>query len=312
MAKKTKASTRRKSKPSRTKAKQQNARDLTVSEIEALKSHIAIDVKREVKKWVWRPVAILLIIGGFFGVTTYTGVKNLQKRLIAQAEKDMKKDIKELYNEKNVARVVNDVIRQDANDLIKEQVKTEVEFIMTDLKQKQDEYAQALSALYANQQKYSRIILLNELVLKAQNGDLESFKRLEVFANSSDKEFSVSAVEAIRRTYEMYFGQDSISYKYFREDLPNSEVVKRFEDDNFILRKLAVFTVRKRQMYGQIPTLIKRIQTEPNLDVLAAIQVTLNILLGENLRVLHDEAVPKYMEVWKEKKDQLLKSQDMK
>ena len=45
MAKKTKASTKRKSKPSSTKTKQQNACDLKVSEVEALKSHISNDVK---------------------------------------------------------------------------------------------------------------------------------------------------------------------------------------------------------------------------------------------------------------------------
>lgn len=308
MARKTRTSKRRKTKPSSGKAKQQNASDLKLSEVAALELRISDDVKRNVKRWLWLPVSILLIIGGFFGVTTYTGVKRLQTKLIAQAKEDLKKQVVDLYDEKNVARVVDDVIKQDANDLIRRKVEMEIDPVVRDIKKQQQEHSQVLADFRKDQEKYAMITLFHDLAFKAENGDVQAYRKLADVANFQDSELSQTAVQTIRRIYEMYFEQSSMIYRHYTDDVPDSKVIKGLYDKNFLIRKRAVCTVRKRQMYGQIQALIERIPVEPNLDVLASIQHTLNGLLGVKLKILDVGALTKYAEVWEHKKDELLDS----
>ena len=68
---------------------------------------------------------------------------------------------------------------------------------------------------------------------------------------------------------------------------------------------MAVYTIKKRTMYNQIPTLISMIPIEENLDVLAEINRVLNELLGTDINIMDDKRALRFEEAWENKKKQL-------
>ena len=267
--------------------------DLKFTEIEVIKEHIEKDVKKEIKTWIWKPITVFLIIAGFFGITTYTGIKQLQNRLMDKAKKDFETKVRTLYNEVNVAKVVNRLIEENVENLIEEKVKAEISPIIEDLKK--------------NQQGYTEIIELNKLAIYAESGDRQAFKKLKRIGDSPNQKYSRFAYRVALKVYEKY--NSGMFYKeWFKPTMPNVEAIKLLSDEDISKRKIAVYTVGRRKMYDQVPALISMIRTEVNLDVLAAITRVLNELLGTKIKVLHPDAADNLMNVWQEKREKLLKN----
>ena len=241
------------------------------------------DVDNAVRK---RPVWFVLALAvlGFLGYTSWTGIKSIQTKLLEEAEKQLQKQVATLYEEKHVTQVVDHVIRTDANDLIRRTVETQTASILDDLKHKQEEQSQVLTAFRRDQEKYATITLLHDLIIKAESGDVMAFRRLARMATLPDPALSEVAKQSARRVWDTYFNQSDIITRHFNDTVPESEVANHLSSENFINRRLAVFTVRRRKMYGQIPQLIDRITTETSLDVLAAIETVLNTMLGAHTR----------------------------
>jgi len=59
-------------------------------------------------------------------------------------------------------------------------------------------------------------------------------------------------------------------------------------------------------MYSQVPFLIDQIPRENSLDVMRAMQTTLNELLAVKYRIMDNDAQSKYAEAWVQKKESLL------
>lgn len=264
------------------------------------------DVKDALKKRWLRP-AFLVFVLAFLGYTSWSGLKDVQEKLLAEAEKRLKQQVEALYEEKNVARVVDEVIRHDANDLIRKMVETEIDPIVRDLRAKQEEQSKILTEFKKDQERYAKLTLLHDLTIKAESGDLPAFRALSKVAEFPEKDLSEAALASIRRIHEVYFGQSNIIRRHYEVNVPDSQVREYLRDGNSIRRKLAVCTVRSRKMYDDIPFLIERIPVERNLDVLAAMEATLNELLDAKYRILHDEAQSKYRGTWEQRKDTLLK-----
>ena len=268
--------------------------DLRFTEIEVMKEHIKEDVKKEIKTWIWKPISIFLIIAGFFGVTTYASIKQLQNRLMDKAKKDFETKIRTLYNETNVAKIVNILIKENAENLIREKTKAEIDPIIEDIKK--------------NQQEYAEITKLNELAINAESGDRQAFEKLERIAFSPNQKYSGFAYRVSLKVYEKY--NSGMFYKeWYKPTIPNVEVIKLLSDEDIRKRKLAVYTVGQRKMYDQVPTLISMIRTEVNLDVLATITRVLNELVGTEIKVLQPNSADNFMNIWQEKREKLLKNQ---
>jgi hypothetical protein len=284
------------------KLAESTAANIDYIRLKKIEDIIKNDVKKDIKAWVWRPIAVLLTIGAFFSVTTYTGIKTAQKAIIDEARKNFKEDVNTLYKEANVSVMVNTLIKENAENMIKEKVAEEINPIITDLKEDQNEYSKTLNEFKKEQAKYAEITLLNELSIKAINGDKNAFITLANSIQHLDLNHSQFAKDTIRGAYEKYFG-NRISYDYYKPIISDEEVIKNLDDENFITRKLAVGSIRQRKMYKQIPDLISRIKTETHLDVIGEIERTLNALLGMDIRSFDlEEATNAFMKTWESKK----------
>jgi len=295
-------------------AKQKNKKsdgkslNLDISRVEAIKQSITKDVKKEVKAWIWKPISIFLIITGFWGWTTYQGIKRLQGDLITKATKDLEEKVKTLYSKMNVEKVVDDLVKENAEDLIKDKVKLEVDPVVTEIKKDQEEYSKVLIEFKKQQERYAEITSLNELAVAAGNGDKEAFIKLNKLTVPLNSKYSSFAVQVVTKVYDTYFGKDSFTLKYYKAQISDKEVISHLNSKDFITRKLAVSTIKKRKMYDQVPKLIAMIKTEPTLDVLALISKVLNDLLNTNINILHDNARNDFTKAWAKKKAELSKT----
>lgn len=280
--------------------------DIDYIKLKGIEDIVKKDVKRDIKAWVWRPIAVLLIILGFFGYTGYEGLKKLQEKIIEDARRDFQEKVKILYEEANVSVMVSTLIKENAGNMIKEKVAEEVNPIIAGLKKDQNEYSMILDEFKKEQAKYAEITLLNELSIKAMNGDKNAFITLANLIERLDLNHSQFAKDTIRGAYEKYFG-NRLSYDYYKPSTSDEEVIKNLDDENFVKRKLAVGSIRQRKMYKQIPDLISRIKTETHLDVIGEIERTLNALLGMDIRSFDlEEATNAFMKAWESKKNELL------
>jgi len=284
-----------------------NTNYIKLKEIEDI---VKKDVKKDIKAWLWRPIAVLLVILGFFGYTSYEGLRRLQEKIIEDAKRDFQKKVETLYKEANVSVMVNTLIKKNAENMIKEKVAEEVSPIIADLKEDQNEYSIILNKFKKEQTKYAEITLLNELSIKAMNGDKNAFITLANLSVRLDSNHSQLAKDTIRGTYEKYFGS-RLSYNYYKPIISDEEVIKNLDDENFMKRKRAVGTIRKRKMYKQIPNLISKIKTEPHLDVIGEIERTLNKLLEMDIHTFDlEEAANAFMKTWESKKNELLNKKE--
>ncbi len=262
-------------------------------EILLIKDHIEKDVKKEMKTWIWKPISIFLVIAGIFGYTTYSGIKKLQDNLIENATKNIKKQIGELYSEKNVSAMVDEVIKDDASNLIKEKVNTEVDPIIKRLEE--------------DQKKYARLTSLQELAINAQSGDRKSYDELINISNDPTSKYAEFANRIALKIYVSYERNKASYYGQYFTTAKNEEIPERLNYDSSYWRKIAVDTIKKRRMYDQVPTLISMLKTETNLDVLTAIELALNQLLGTEASFFEEDSHDTFMKAWDSKKKGLLK-----
>lgn len=285
--------------------KQKKPSDLKISEIEVIKESIKKGVKQEIKSWLWKPISIFLIIAGFFGITTYTGIKQLQDKLMVKATEDFEEKINTLYSKKNVGKIVDELVKENTENLIKEKVKEEIDPVIANLKKDQEEYSNTLSKFRQEQQKYAAITLVSELSIKAEHGDRWAFMELCKIADLTNTTYSSFASQVAKKVYLNYFGKEYIS-EHYKPEISNSEVIRRLKDDHNHRRKLAVRTVSERKMYDQVPVLISMVRSEADLYVLGELQRVLNRMLDMKIKVLEEDAAGNFMRAWEEKKDQLL------
>jgi len=183
-----------------------------------------------------------------------------------------------------------------------------LETAQNDVNEMRYEYSQILKNFKKDQEKYATITLLNTLIIQATNGDKNAAIILADMSKNLNSEYSQIAKDAVRGAYEKYFGS-KISYNYFKPVIPDHEVIERLDEENFLERKRAIGTIRRRKMYKQIPNLISRLKTETHLDVIGEIERTLNALLGTKIKSLNlEEITDSYMNIWESKKSTLLNS----
>ena len=259
------------------------------------------------KRKLWTGFAVLVL--AFLGYTSWTGIESVQKGLLQEAKKQLQKQVAVLYEEKHVAQVVDRVIRNDANDLIRKTTETQVAPIIDNLKRQQEEQSRILDTFKQDQVRYAQITNTSYQIIMAQAGDVQAFKNLAQIAAGTDLELSRAAKQVLQTVANTYFGLGTIITSSFPNDISDEKVTAYLSDDHHVLRAKAVYTVKKRKMYGQIPFLIGQIQKENSLDVWRAIENTLNELLAVNYNIINADAPSKYTEVWMQKKDSLLSGQ---
>jgi len=243
---------------------------------------------------------------------------NLQTRLVASEKKintimaDSEKKLKILEAEtkrnlnaiQKVDSLISDVNNQTSSlqtRLVASEKK--INTIMADsekkLKALEEETEKNLKAM----QIESKFLLT---VLHAQNGDKQSWLELgQIAEKEKGTERGEFAVGAFRKIYDSFFKTGFRSSSYYLPIVSDSEVVEHLKDKWTHKRKMAVYTIKKRTMYNQIPTLISMMPIEENLDVLAEINRVLNELLGTDIKITDDKSALRFEEAWENKKKQL-------
>ena len=130
---------------------------------------------------------------------------------------------------------------------------------------------------------------LNDLAIKAGFGDRYAFEELRMIANSNESEESNFAKKVVTEIIKKYSGKMYLEVT-INTEVPNYIVVEALNDINPDTRKMAIYTVNKRKLYSEIPTLILKIKSEEDLDVLAAIYRTLNNLLPTKVSMFQEDA----------------------
>ena len=60
------------------KQKGKEPENIDYIKLKEIEDIIKADVKKDIKAWVWKPIAVLLIILGFFGYTGYEGLRKYE------------------------------------------------------------------------------------------------------------------------------------------------------------------------------------------------------------------------------------------
>ena len=144
-------------------------------------------------------------------------------------------------------------------------------------------------------------------VLSAQNGDKRSWSKLvQVAEKEKGTKLGEFAANAAKRVYDDFFSAGPfVEHKYYPPTISDSDVVENLKNDWPHRRKTAVYTIKERSMYDEIPNLISMLSREGNLGVLGEIYAVLNELLGTDIKITDDNGVVKFEEAWQTKKKQL-------
>ena len=256
----------------------------------------------------------------FFAILT--GITGMSLWSIWQCmETKMEDLVAKQFGEPQIQEVVRQAAAEQASVLMSEQitpevnkfkaeiasahkeVRTEIYPLIVNLR---DEYSQTFEHFKKEQEKYATVTLLNKLIIQATNGNKNAAITLVDMSKNLNPEYLQIAKDAMKGTYEKYFSS-KFSYEYFQSIIPDHEVIKRLDEENFLERKRAVGTIRKRKMCKQIPNLISRLKTETHLAVIGEIERTLNSLLDTKIKSLNlEEVTGSYMKIWESKKNILL------
>lgn len=278
---------------------------IETSQIDLIKYTITKDAKKEIISWAWKPFAFILFMLAFLGITSWDRITTLQERIIEKAESSLNGKINTIYDATNVKKMVDSVIKDDARNIIKNQSKNAIDPIINDFKK---EYAQILSAFKKDYEKNKEIIDMNELVIQAESGKKNAYDTLMAIGGDSQHKYSILAHHVARKIYDGY-NKGFYSSSAFKPDISNENVINYLDNKKFTLRRLAVYSIGKRKMYNQIPVLLSMVNTEENIEVLAAIYRVLNKLLNAKVNVLHEVGIEVFNSQWEAQKDDLLKTQ---
>jgi len=252
------------------------------------------------------------IIAGGIGLLTYSNYStigemesNLEKR-VGKLEKRVEERIEEQFDRENIRKTVEDKAKERidaiADKLIGERINEKAADSEKRLGALEEETEKNLKAM----QTRSEFLLT---VLRAQNGDKESwFKLIQIAEKEQETELGRFASIAAARVYDDFFKIGLRRGTYYKPIVSNSEVVEKLKHDWPLQRKTAVYTIKERSMYDQIPVLISMILREDDLGVLSEIYSVLNKLLGTDIRITIaelDKDALKFEEAWKAKKKQL-------
>ena len=161
--------------------------------------HEVTDAVRKRRFWA---ICVMSVVG-FVGFTSLGTILYIQKQILNAAKNMLTKQVETLYEEKNVARVANEVIWNDANNLISKKVDAEVNPIVQNLRRTQEEQSKTLIEFKKNQEKYAKLTLLHDLAIRAESGELQALKGLAEVTKLPDAELAQVAegvaVHGVRR-----------------------------------------------------------------------------------------------------------------
>jgi hypothetical protein len=265
------------------------------------------DIRKELKDALGKRrgwIAFALFILGFLGYTSWNGIRKVQEELLNEAETRLQKQVAALYEEKNVDKMVAELVQQRAEALIKEATKEQVQPIVAQLKEDQTESSQVIAQMRAAQDNYAQIVELSDLIIKAQNADKKSWMKLMTLAEREQTtERGKFARDAAKRIYDQFFTNEFYQSGFiYSPKVSNEAVVAALTHRWADKRKTAVYSIKHRLMYDQIPALIAMLPAEQNLDVLAEMFHTLNDLLSTNVQFGTSDIQKRFSDAWEAKR----------
>lgn len=282
------------------------SKELKYSEIVTIKKDITEEVKKEIKRWLGLKIGIIIFILVFFGLTSFSGIRRVQNQIINLATKDLTERINKVLEKENIIAITDSLIKENAENLIRERIDNEIKPYVIKIKEDQEEASKVVNELEKTVKEYSDIADLSELAIRAESGDRHAFEELKSITNSPNREHSDFAKRVISQIMAKY---SSMMHEVttFKPIVSDKDVTRCLNNGSTNIRKTAVYSIGQRKLYNQIPILISMIKTEEDLDVLATIFRTLNGLLSTNVEIFQQDAETIFLKAWNEKKRTLLK-----
>ena len=291
---------------------------------------------RYVYIWLAGILGIIFVVGmgvaTFITYSTLGAITSSVEERVSKLEKRVEERIEEQFDQNNIRKLVEDKaierIDKVADKLIGQKIDEKVTPLIRDvdiqtrdlqsrlvaieekINQIMADSEKKLSALEGETEKNLKAMQIESkfllTVLRAQNGDKESWlKLLQIAEKEQGTELGEFAADAVKRIYDDFFKTGFRESMHYLPSVSDSEVVENLKNNLSHKRKTAVYTIKKRLMYDQIPVLISMVPLEENLDVLGEIYIVLNELLGTDIKITDDKSALRFEEAWENKKKQL-------
>ena len=203
----------------------------SVSRLEIIENNVKKEVKKEIISWAWKPVVVVMFCLTFFGLVTYNGMETAMemisekllkkaevklniktKKLLKDAEHELKVEIKKLYSRDKITKVVDKIMREDAEKIITEKTEKAVRPIITSLEKEQKQISDLLAKSMKVQQlledkahDLKQITEFTLTLLSAENGSWIAFDQLGKWSKNKKNplwELSGNAYVKIRLFHE--------------------------------------------------------------------------------------------------------------
>ena len=294
---------------------------------------------RYVYIWLAGILGIIFVVGmgvaTFITYSTIGDIKSSVEERVSKLEKRVEERIEEQFDRHKIRKLVEDKAIERIDKLADKLIGEKIDEKATPLiRQLQIQVGDLHSRLVAIDEKIDQIMAgsrskLRALerateqnlkamqieskflltVLRAQIGDKKSWLELgQIAEREQGTERGEFAVGAIRRIYDDFFKTGFQRSMYYLPSVSDSEVVEFLKHNWPHKRKQAVYTIKKRLMYDQIPALISMVPLEENLDVLGEIYRVLNELLGTDIKITQVDNALRFNKAWEAKKLQINKS----
>lgn len=291
---------------------------------------------RYVYIWLAGILGIIFVVGmgvaTFITYSTIGDIKSSVEERVSKLEKRVEERIEEQFDKNNIRKLVEDKaierIDKVADKLIGQKIDEKVTPLIRDvdiqardlqsrlvaieekINQIMADSEKKLSALEGKTEKNLKAMQIESkfllTVLRAQNGDKESWLKLfQIAEKEQGTEQGEFAADAVKRIYDDFFKTGFRERMHYLPSVSDSKVVENLKNNLSHKRKTAVYTIKKRLMYDQIPVLISMVPLEKNLAVLGEIYIVLNELLGTDIKITDDKSALRFEEAWENKKKQL-------
>lgn len=300
------------------------------------RAHEEIAGVRHVYMWLAGVLGFIFVAGmgiaTFITYSTIGDIKSSVEQRVSKLEKRVEERIEEQFDQNNIRKLVEDKaierIDKVADKLIGEKIDEKATPLIRDVQtqvrglqrwlvaidekvnQIMADSEKKLRALERETEKNLKAMQIESkfllTVLRAQNGDKKSWLELgQIAEKEQGTERGEFTVDAFRRIYDDFFKTGFQRSMYYLPSVSDSEVVENLKHNWPHMRKRAVYTIKKRSMYDQIPALISMVPLEENLDVLGEIYRVLNELLGTNIKITEVDNALRFKKAWEAKKKQL-------
>lgn len=291
------------------KINDKNINENTVGELDKIRYTVVRDAKAEVRSWLKIYGTPIVLILAFFGIMSYWGIVELNKKIMNDVETKISKEtniildsvklqvyanIKQIYSKADIETVVDSLIEKDARSIITVKVKEEFQSILSDFNR--------------DQIKYNELLTLHELAINAESGDKISFIRLRNYLAASNPDYEQFSKRVLNKIQMRYY---DVSMGYIVGHPASVDTIRKYlRCDITRDRLISINTIMSEEMYEFVPDLISMIPNETDLEVEACIFRTLNKFMDINMDLLEDEAVTKYNKKWTGIRDELMKKRN--